>query len=413
MIGLGIVLAAVMGIVLGLLGGGGSILTVPILVYALELGAREAIATSLLVVGVTSLAGALQHARRGNVDWRTGLLFGVVAMVGAYGGGLLAGLFAGSTLLMLFAGLMVVTGVAMLVRRAPAEASTTPAGPHRMRPARIVADGLVVGGVTGLVGAGGGFLVVPALVLLGGMEMRLAIGTSLLVIAMKSFAGLAGHLNHVSIDLQLAGAVTVAAVAGSFVGARLTTLIEPARLRTGFAWFVLVMAGVMVAQELPASAYEAILVDRWPFWAGGAAIGLFLLAFLLLGRRVLGVSTGFVDACAAPFSAAARRSWRLPFLGGIVGGGFLAVTLGGGWAPTLAMGSFDTLVGGSLALKALAFTGGGVLIGFGTRLAGGCTSGHGITGMAQLAPSSLIATAAFMSSGFVVTHLLLLAVQGV
>jgi len=152
---------------------------------------------------------------------------------------------------------------------------------------------------------------------------------------------------------------------------------------------------------------QAVFVDRWPFWAGGAAIGGFVLLFLAATGQALGVSTGFTDACAAPFDPQARRSWRLPFLVGIVGGGLLAALLSGGVAPTFAMGLFDTVVSASLPVKALVFGAGGVLIGFGARLAGGCTSGHGIVGMALRAPSSILATAAFMVGGFVVTNVLL------
>ncbi len=394
MLVLGLILAALMGVVLGLLGGGGSILTVPILIYALGLEAKAAIATSLLVVAVTSLAGAAQHARAGNLCWRTGLLFSAVVMIGAYVGGRAAAYVSGTSLLLLFAGLMVVTGVAMLIRRAPT------VRPATLRFGPVVIEGLVVGVVTGLVGAGGGFLVVPALVLLGGMDMRRAVGTSLLVIALKSFAGLAGHLAHVSIDLHLAAMVVGVAVLGSLVGTRLAQVVAPERLRKAFATFVLLMAGFMVAKELPPVAVEAVFVDRWPFWAGGAAIAGFVLFFLLAGGRVLGVSTGFQDACGL------QRTWRIPFLAGIVAGGLIAALLSGGWSPTSGMGLFDVAITASLPAKAALFTAGGVLIGFGTRLAGGCTSGHGIVGMAQLAPSSLIATGAFMVSGFVVTNAL-------
>lgn len=160
------------------------------------------------------------------------------------------------------------------------------------------------------------------------------------------------------------------------------------------------------------SVWQALFVDRWPFWAGGAAIGAFVLLFLAGTGQALGVSTGFTDACAAPFDPAARRSWRLPFLGGIIGGGLLAALLGDGFAPTLAMGLFDTVVSASLPVKALVFGGGGVLLGFGARLAGGCTSGHGIVGMALRAPSSLIATGAFMVAGFAVTNLVLRVLGG-
>ena len=245
----GALLAVLMGVALGLLGGGGSILTVPILVYVLDTGAKEAIATSLLVVGVTSLAGLVSHARTRSVEWRTGLVFGGVAMVGAYGGGLLARLFSGDVLLILFAVLMAVTGAAMLRGRGERERNAKP------RPFigwKVALEGLGVGAVTGLVGAGGGFLVVPALVLLGGLDMRRAIGTSLLVIAMKSFAGLGGHLSHVDINWGVAGAVSAAAVIGTFAGAAFAQKLDPARLRQGFAAFVLVMAAVMVYGALPA-----------------------------------------------------------------------------------------------------------------------------------------------------------------
>ena len=397
-------LSLVMGLVLGLLGGGGSILTVPILLYAIGLGAKEAIATSLLVVAMTSLVGAARHAHGGNVCWRTGLVFGGVAMIGAYAGGLVAGYISGTTLLLVFIALMAVTGAAMLRTRST---SSAPRSPRRFALGKLAAEGLVVGAITGLVGAGGGFLVVPALVLLGGMGMRTAIGTSLLVISMKSFAGLAGHLTHVSIDPVLALVVTGAAVIGTLLGANLSERVRPESLRRGFALFVLAMAGFMAYREAPPGVYEAVFVDRWPFWAGGTAIAAFVLAFLLIGRKALGVSTGFMDACAAPFDAGARRSWRLPFMGGIILGGLLAAVLGGGFVATTSMGMFDVLLSASVPVKALVFTGGGVMVGFGARLAGGCTSGHGIVGTAQLAPSSLIATGAFMIAGFGVTNALL------
>ncbi len=267
MLPIALILSVVMGVVLGLLGGGGSILTVPILVYALGLEAKGAIATSLLVVGLTAFAGVAQHARAGNVRWRTGLLFGTFAMVGAYGGGRLAKFFSGELLLVLFAGLMIATGLAMLRKRErPDEtnsdalpASDTP--PEPMRPlqvAKVGAEGLVVGGVTGLVGAGGGFLVVPALVLLGGVPMKEAIGTSLLVIGLKSMTGLVGHLAHEQIDWVLALTVTGAAIAGTFVGSALARRIDARKLRKGFAIFVLVMAAWMIRDNMPPSWAEAI-----------------------------------------------------------------------------------------------------------------------------------------------------------
>ncbi|NLE88456.1 MAG: sulfite exporter TauE/SafE family protein, partial [Myxococcales bacterium] len=195
-------LALPIGLSLGLLGGGGSILTVPLLVYVLGVEPKAAIATSLFVVGVTSLAALLPHARAGAVRWRTGLVFGGAGMVGAYLAGHLADAIPGRLLLILFAALMLVTAVAMLWSRAAPERKEMPRAELAVR--KAVLDGLVVGALTGLVGAGGGFLVVPALAMFGGLPMRAAAATSLVVIAMKSFAGFSGYLGHQSIDWGLA-----------------------------------------------------------------------------------------------------------------------------------------------------------------------------------------------------------------
>ncbi len=247
MIALTVGLALLVGVALGLLGGGGSILTVPLLAYVAGMEAKQAIATSLLVVGTTSAVAAISHARAGRVQWRTGLIFGAAGMAGAYGGGLLAHYIPGSVLLIGFAVMMIATAVAMLRGRN----EVGPADPHHRIPVpKVVAEGLIVGLVTGLVGAGGGFLVVPALALLGGLPMPIAVGTSLVVIAMKSFAGFAGYLNSVSIDWRLAAMVTAAAVVGALVGARLTALVNPDSLRKGFGWFVLVMSSVILAEEI-------------------------------------------------------------------------------------------------------------------------------------------------------------------
>ena len=407
MIALLAALSGLMGLTLGLLGGGGSILAVPLLHYVVGVDAKEAIATSLLVVGATSAVCAVQHARGGHVHWRTGFVFGAVAMAGAYGGGWAAQFVSGNTLLLLFAAMMVAAGVAMLRKRKNVE----PVPGHRMALWKVVAEGLVVGAATGLVGAGGGFLVVPALVLLGGLDMRSAVGTSSLVIAMNSFAGFAGHAGHVDIDWTMAATVIGFAVVGSVVGISLLRRIDPARLRRGFGVFVLVMAAVIAYQQASDELLHAVFVERWPFWAGGAAIGAFVLVFLWATQKALGVSTGYSDACSLPFEPTARSSWRLPFLVGIVGGGLLAAW-GAGLAPTTSMGLFDTLVTASMPVKAGIFAGGGVLLGFGARLAGGCTSGHGIVGMAQMARSSLLATGVFMITGFAVTNLAFVALGG-
>lgn len=247
---LAISLSLLIGLSLGLLGGGGSILTVPILVYALELEVKEAIATSLLVVGTTSAVAMIQHARRGAVSWRVGPIFGAAGMAGAFLGGWVARYIPSPLLLLGFALVMLATAWAMLrngrqVERPRQEGECVDCLPL----ARIVLDGLVVGAVTGLVGAGGGFLVVPALTLLGGLPMHLAIGTSLLVIALKSLAGFLGYLSHVAVDYVLAGVVTGSAVAGSLVGSHLAHRLKAHHLRQGFAWFVIAMAIYILVRQ--------------------------------------------------------------------------------------------------------------------------------------------------------------------
>ncbi|OBF35078.1 hypothetical protein A5719_25525 [Mycolicibacterium peregrinum] len=245
MIALAVALAVLVGVSLGLLGGGGSILTVPLLAYVAGMEAKQAIATSLLVVGVTSAVSTLSHARAGRVQWRSGLMFGAAGMVGAYLGGLLSYVVPGTILLTAFTVVMIATGIAMIRGRKTCEPTT-----RTMPVAKVLVMGLGVGVVTGAVGAGGGFLVVPALALLGGLPMPVAVGTSLLVITMNSAAGLAGHLSTVPIDWTIAGAVTAAAVLGSLLGTRLTAHVDPDAVRRAFGWFVLLMASLILGQEV-------------------------------------------------------------------------------------------------------------------------------------------------------------------
>ncbi|MEG9250162.1 sulfite exporter TauE/SafE family protein [Arthrobacter sp. Soc17.1.1.1] len=246
-------LSILIGLSLGVLGGGGSILTVPILVYVAGFEAKEAIAASLFVVGVTSAISVISHARNGRVMWRTGLIFGAAGMAGAFIGGLLGGYIPGQILLVAFALMMVATSIAMIRGRKKTTSSTPSEGVKRELPLkRVILDGVVVGLVTGLVGAGGGFLVVPALALLGGLPMSVAVGTSLVVISMKSFAGLAGYLTTVEINWPLTLAVTAAAIVGSLIGAQLAGRIPEAALRKGFGWFVLVMGAFVLIQQAPA-----------------------------------------------------------------------------------------------------------------------------------------------------------------
>ncbi|WP_435972003.1 sulfite exporter TauE/SafE family protein [Streptomyces sp. Qhu_M48] len=249
-----VVASLLVGVSLGVLGGGGSILTVPLLVHLAGQDAKEAVATSLFVVGVTSLAALVPHARARRVRPRTGLLFGAFSMVGAYGGGRLAAYVPGRVLLVAFALMMLATAVTML--RGPRRDGDEVRLVHDDPPLkRIAVVGVVVGAVTGLVGSGGGFLVVPALVVLGGMPMGVAVGTSLLVIALNSFAGLAGHLSGVSIDWGLALAVTASAVVGGLVGGRPAGRVPQDALRRAFGWFVVVMGVFVLARQFDSAAW--------------------------------------------------------------------------------------------------------------------------------------------------------------
>ncbi|MGF1647082.1 MAG: sulfite exporter TauE/SafE family protein [Kineosporiaceae bacterium] len=277
MLWLVLVLALAVGLTLGLLGGGGSILAVPLLVYVAGLGTKEAIATSLLVVGVTSLAALVPHALARRIRWRTGLVFGAAAMAGAYAGGRIAEFVPGTVLLVGFAVMMLATAVAMIRGR---RAVTPREGGARL--GMVLAEGAVVGLVTGMVGAGGGFLVVPALVLLGGLPMGAAVGTSLLVIALKSFAGLAGYLASVQVDWGLAAAVSAAAVVGSVAGGALTGRIPADTLRRTFGWFVVGMGAFVLAQEV-----GPLLGGGLPVSAavGAGAAGLAGLTVAISSRR--------------------------------------------------------------------------------------------------------------------------------
>ena len=265
-------LSLVIGLSLGVLGGGGSILTVPILVYVAGFGPKEAIAASLFVVGVTSAVSVVSHARRGRVRWRTGLLFGAAGMAGAFVGGLLGGHIPGQILLIAFAVMMVATSIAMLRGRKKKDDGGAAPAKHELPLGRVLLDGAVVGLITGLVGAGGGFLVVPALALLGGLPMAAAVGTSLVVIAMKSFAGLAGYLTSVQLDWGLVLAVTAAAIAGTLVGSRIAGRIPEDALRKAFGWFVLAMGTFVLTQQAPGELRPIIIAAVVALTLAGAGI---------------------------------------------------------------------------------------------------------------------------------------------
>jgi uncharacterized membrane protein YfcA len=224
---------------------------VPVLVYVARVEPKTAIAMSLAVVGVTSVAGALGHWRAGNVAIKVALEFGVMAMLGAFVGARLSVFLSGALQLALLAVVMLLAAASMLRGTSPrvaAAAADADAAPHGPSVAPLTAVGFCVGVLTGLVGIGGGFLVVPALVLFGHVNMRRAVGTSLVVIAMNCASGFVGHLGHASIPWRFAAVFTAVAVSGILLGTHLARHASQAALKRGFAVFLLV-AGAAILFE--------------------------------------------------------------------------------------------------------------------------------------------------------------------
>jgi uncharacterized membrane protein YfcA len=238
---LGFLLAGLVGLSLGLLGGGGSILTVPILVYLLGFAPKTAIAMSLPIVGATSLAGAVGHWRAGNVRPRTAVLFGLAAMAGAFAGARLSGLLTGAAQLAILAVVMLAAAASMLrggIGGGRGGGRGADAAPEPAL-AALLATAVGVGVLTGVVGIGGGFLVVPALVLLARVPMKEAVGTSLLVIAMNSAAGAAGYAGRVAVPWDFMVAFTGVAMLGIAAGTTLVRHVPQDRLKRAFAVFLL------------------------------------------------------------------------------------------------------------------------------------------------------------------------------
>ncbi len=239
------------GLSLGLMGSGGSILTVPVLLYLFGQDEKVAIAGSLLVVGVTAMSASLAHVRKKRVDWRVVLWFGVPGMLGTYLGAMSSAHINGEVQLLLFAIIMLIAAWQML-RNAQIQQS----GAVDRNVVKIIVDGLIVGVITGLVGVGGGFLIVPALVLLGGVPVHRAVATSLVIIALKSFSGFVKYLDvlkaaGLSLDWSVLGLVCLASVTGSFFGGLMADQLDQARMKRFFAVFLLIMALFIAVRTVP------------------------------------------------------------------------------------------------------------------------------------------------------------------
>jgi uncharacterized membrane protein YfcA len=246
-----VLLSAVIGLALGIFGGGGSILAVPVLVLVTHLAPAEAIATSLAIVGTTSLIASYAHHRQGLVKPKVALLFGLSGIVTAFLGAKLSGLVSGAMIMHAFAALMLIVGIGMLLGKGRAVVAPPRALRDLPGPTAAALVGAGVGLITGFLGVGGGFLVVPALMVVAGLNMREAVGTSLLVIAINSAAGFIGHLGGSRLDASLIAVLTAAAVAGALVGERLARHIASTKLRRAFGVVVLAIGlTVMLAGRL-------------------------------------------------------------------------------------------------------------------------------------------------------------------
>lgn len=241
-------LAILVGITLGLLGGGGSILTVPVVIFALGVDPKTAIVMALPIVGGAAAVGVVGHWRRGNVDFRVAIPFGIAAMVGAFGGAKLAHFLSGSVQLVLLAAVMLGASASMFRNAKLPERVVE----HRTINPTVLAVGVFTGILTGLVGIGGGFLLVPALVVLAGVPMRMAVGTSLFVIVLNTIAGYAGY--HGTVDVPW---ITVAWFAGAtaigiVIGTALVSHVPHATLKRAFALLLVVVAALLVWQTVSA-----------------------------------------------------------------------------------------------------------------------------------------------------------------
>lgn len=256
---LGHILAACIGISLGLIGGGGSVLALPTLVYVMGVETKAAIAMTLVIVGSVSLIGVIPHWQQGNVNLKTALIFGAATMLGAFLGAQIATLpwVTGSWQMLLFTVMMLLAASLMIRRSAKSRGKEPPSGIPEMYIKPIckycwlwlISEGLGVGVLTGLVGVGGGFAIIPALVILGNLPMKEAVGTSLLIIAANAASGFLGYLGKVDLNWQLVGSFIVAASAGTVLGAYLSQFVDSKKLQKSFGYFLLAVGALILFQN--------------------------------------------------------------------------------------------------------------------------------------------------------------------
>jgi hypothetical protein len=238
---LALLLAVLIGVSLGTLGSGGSIITVPVLVYVASIPAQTAVGMSLVIVGATAAVGSYLQSRSGGFDRKAAAIFAATGVAGAFVGARFTHLVAGSTLMAIFAALMLLAGWRMLAPRASVAVFRACNIP------RCAAVGVGLGVLTGFLGIGGGFLILPALVLFAGLDMKRAVPTSLAIIAFNAAGGLAGQLRYAAFDWGLTGAFLGFALLGMFGGSKLTAQVSGETLRKAFAWAVIGLGAMILA----------------------------------------------------------------------------------------------------------------------------------------------------------------------
>lgn len=239
-----IIFGILIGLLLGLIGGGGSILTVPILVYVIGLNPHDATSTSLLIVGMTALAGAIPHSRAHRVQWRTAILFGLAGIVGTFVGAWANRQVSGPAILFLFGVLMLSVAARMVLSK-----KRTGHGIVEPKLWAIPVAGLVVGLLTGFFGVGGGFVIVPALVLALGLPMRVAVGTSLVVIAINSASGAVAHVTDGGFNWSVALLFLIGGLIGSQLGGHAAGRVDEHKLTRGFAGLVAAVAMFLIVKN--------------------------------------------------------------------------------------------------------------------------------------------------------------------
>lgn len=251
---IGHILAVFIGISLGLLGGGGSVLALPVLVYVMGISPKSAIAMTLIIIGLVSILGVIPHWQRGNVQLKTAALFGLATMVGAFLGAKIAALpmITDTVQMLLFAILMTIAAIFMIRRSFKSPQTVDDLYPRPLCQycwLWLISEGIIVGILTGLVGVGGGFAIVPALVLLGKVPMKQAIGTSLVIITLNSAAAFIGYLGQVNLNWALILSFTIAASFGTIVGGYLSKFVPTHRLQQSFGYFLLAVASFVLIQN--------------------------------------------------------------------------------------------------------------------------------------------------------------------